>query len=70
MQRAHQDNANHRLKRAERKFFGARQKISRRVVHEHIKRSFGPDAGDHLFDRRGVTDIAGEGVDLAAGALA
>jgi hypothetical protein len=70
VQRAHQDNANHRLKRAQRKFFRARQKISGRVIHKHIEGTFGPDDPDHLFDRRWVAHVAGTGVDLAAGALA
>src|ERR1700676_1383308 len=70
MQRAHQDDANHRLKPSQRKFFGARQKISCRIVHEHIERTFGPDGGDHLFDGCRVAHVAGMGVDLAARAVA
>ena len=70
MQRAHQHDADHRLKRSQRKIFGAGQKISGGVVHEHIERALGPDDPDHLFDSGCVAHIAGTGVDLAAGALA
>ena len=64
MQRAHQDNADYRLECSQGKVFGARQKISGRVVHEHIERRCGPDASDHRFNGCCVAHVAGMGVDL------
>jgi hypothetical protein len=70
MKRSHEDDADDRLERTERKIFGARKKISCGIIHEHIERTILPDHSDHFVQRGGIADVAPTGMDSTSGAFA